>query len=187
VEDISQYLTSYGYIFLFLYSFGGGFVGLVIASIFAYNGNMQIEYVILTAFISNFLGDSTLVYLAKYQKKDFKKYLNKHKRKLALCRIWIYRYEYMVVFFQKYIYGIKTLIPIVIGLSGYNLKKFIILNFFASLLWALVIGYGSFYLGEYATNLFEYFKGYEYIPMLILISFILIFLQYISKLTQKSI
>ena len=75
MDNIGEYLLSYGYIFLFLYSLGGGFVGLVIASIFSQDAigtnPLDINLVILTAFISNFLGDNLLVYMSKYQKKDF--------------------------------------------------------------------------------------------------------------------
>ena len=191
MENVGQYLIDYGYLFLFLYSLGGGFVGLVVASVFSQTGSMQepmnIQIVILVAFVSNFLGDNLLVYMSKYQKKDFMSYINKHKRKLALCRMWIYKYEYSVIFIQKFVYGIKTLIPITIGLSGYSVKKFIIINLFASLFWALSVGYLSYYLSSYVTSFFEFFDNQPYIPIAILIVLILGFLSLVSKLTQKKL
>ena len=55
------------------------------------------------------------------------------------------RFGWLVVFIQKYIYGVKTLVPIVMGLSRYDIRKFTLLNFFASILWGLVVGLGSYY------------------------------------------
>lgn len=191
MENIGEYLISYGYLFLFLYSLGGGFVALVVAGAFSQTGSMQnpldIQLVVLTAFIANFLGDNLLIYMSKYQKKDFMVYVSKHKRKLALCKIWIKKYEYSVIFIQKFLYGIKTLIPIAIGLSGYNVKKFIIINFFASALWAVSVGYASYYLSLYVQNLFSFFDDKPYLPILILAGTLLGFFFVISKVAQKKI
>jgi membrane protein DedA with SNARE-associated domain len=188
MDNIGEYLLSYGYIFLFFYSLGGGFVGLVVASIFSQDNiganPLDINLVILTAFVSNFLGDNLLVYMSKYQKKEFLPYIKKYSRKIALCRIWIYRYEYSVIFIQKFVYGIKTLIPMAIGLSGYNVKKFIFINFFASLFWATSVGYASYFAGAYIKDFMKYFDN-SYLPFVILIAIILAFLYFISKITEK--
>ena len=185
MENVSEYLTTYGYWFLFLYSLGGGFIGLVVASVFAYEGSLNIELVILVAFVSNFLGDNLLVYMAKYQRKDFQVYLQKHTRKIAVCRLWIRKYEYTIMFFQKYIYGIKTVIPIAIGLSNYNLKKFIVLNFFASAIWAIALGYIGYYSSSYILHFFGFFDDKPWLPFVILIALLLGLLSLISKVAQK--
>ena len=180
-------MTTYGYIFLFIYSLGGGFIGLIVAGVFASVGKMDITVVIFTAFIANFLGDNLLVYVARYQKSDFLNFITKHRRKLALCRIWIHRYDTWVIFIQKFIYGIKTLIPLVIGFSNYNFKKFIVLNFFASLVFALTLGLLSYNIGNYLLELSSQFEDMEYLPPLILAGILGLFFLILSKMTEKSI
>lgn len=141
-------LATYGYIGLFLYSLGGGFVALIGAGVLSFMGKMDLSLVILIAFTANALGDILLFYMARYQKVIMMEGLKKHRRKLALAHIMMKRHGSWIILFQKFIYGIKTLIPIAIGLTKYDFKKFSILNVLSSAVWALVFGLGSYYSGS---------------------------------------
>jgi len=145
LEDILNNLSLYGYIILAIYSFGGGMVALAGAGILSAMGKMDIETSIIVATISNFLGDSFLFWLSRSNKKDVMRYMKKYRRKIAWTNLLMRRYGWLTVFIQKYIYGVKTLVPIIMGLSKYDFKKFLILNLFASILWGLVVGLGSYY------------------------------------------
>ena len=69
MEDIFSNLATYGYIGLFLYSLGGGFVALVGAGVLSYMGKMDLATSMAIAFVANALGDVGLFYMARYQKK----------------------------------------------------------------------------------------------------------------------
>ncbi|WP_292660949.1 DedA family protein [Nitratifractor sp.] len=145
MDEILNNLALYGYIILAVYSFGGGMVALAGAGILSALGKMDITTSILVATSANFLGDTVLFWLAQSNKKEVMKYLRKHRRKIAWTNLLMRRYGWMAVFIQKYIYGVKTLVPIIMGLSRYDFKKFVFLNFFASIVWGLVVGLGSYY------------------------------------------
>ena len=145
MEDILSSLSTYGYIILAFYSFGGGMVALIGAGILSSMGKMDITTSIFVATLFNFIGDSVLFYLAQTNKKEVMGYMHKHKRKIAYTNLLMRKYGWLAVFLQKYIYGVKTLVPIVMGLTKYEFKKFVTLNFFASILWGLIVGLVSFY------------------------------------------
>ncbi len=145
LEDILSSLSTYGYIILAFYSFGGGMVALIGAGILSSMGKMDIATSIFVATLFNFVGDSVLFYLAQTNKKEVMGYMQKHKRKIAYTNLLMRKYGWLAVFLQKYIYGVKTLVPIVMGLTKYEFKKFVTLNFFASILWGLIVGLVSFY------------------------------------------
>jgi membrane protein DedA with SNARE-associated domain len=180
LEDIISSLSTYGYLFLFFYSFGGGFVGLGVAGFLSASGKMDITTSILVATTANFLGDLMLFYVTKYQKKDMMEYAKKHRRKLAYAHLYMKKYGNSAIFIQKYIYGIKTLIPIAIALTKYDSKKFVIYNFFASILWGIVVGTLAYYMGEVFVKSLEEFNEYSYILIILLIS-VLIYFFYNSK------
>ena len=75
--------------------------------------------------------------------------MNNHKRKVALVQLLFRKYGFFVIIIQKYIYGIKTLVPLVMGLSDYSSFKFTVINSIASILWACVIGYASYIAGSF--------------------------------------
>lgn len=186
MQETFSSLETYGYIFLFLYSLGGGFVGLIAASVLSFAGKMDIFLSILIAGVSNFLGDEALFYLARYQKGEVMRYLVKQRRKLALSHLWMKRYGNAIIFIQKYIYGIKTLVPVAIGFTKYNEVRFAIYNAIASVFWAILIGTGGYLSGELFMELFEVISERPYLApvlMALLLSGLWLFM---SKVSRKS-
>lgn len=129
-------------------------LALIGAGILSAIGKMDITTSIFIATISNFAGDTFLFYMSQINKKEVMKYMKKHRRKIAYTNLLMRKYGWLAVFIQKYIYGVKTLVPIIMGLSRYDLKKFIILNFFASIIWGLIVGLGSYYFSNIAKTIF---------------------------------
>jgi len=172
MEELFTSVSTYGYIIIFWYSLGGGFLGLVVASVLAYAGTLSFPLVLLVALLGNFLGDIMLFYLSRYQKKDILPYFKKHKRKLALSKLIMKKHGAKAIFIQKYIYGVKTIIPLAMGLTKYSFKKFIFFNIFASVLFVLSIGNLSYFSGEVLLNVYEYVTDNKIlIPIIILFIF----------------
>ena len=185
MEGMLENLETYGYVVLFLYSFGGGFVALMGAGVLSYTGHMDLSTPIAVAFVANFLGDTMLFYMGRYHKKEVIAYMHKHKRKLALSHLLMKRNGSWVVFLQKYVYGIKTLIPLAIGITKYDFKKFTILNFFASAVWALVVGIGSYMAGEAIRSGYEVIAERPWIAPAVLFSVVGLIWWYLSSKTKK--
>lgn len=176
MEDL---IRDWGYIILFLYSFGGGFLALVVAGILAFSGELNIFLVIIVAGVANFIGDQFLFTIARKNKAQAKKMMQKHRRKIAMAHLMMRRYGSWVIFLQKYIYGIKTLIPLAMGLTKYDYKKFILFNVFATALWAIVIGMASYMMGDLVYTYIEEFKSYGLaVVVAILLSVYLLFRKY---------
>jgi len=155
LEEILNSLATYGYIIVALYSFGGGMVALAGGAILSSMGKMDITLTIIIASLFNFIGDIVLFYLGRYHKREVKGYLSKFKGRIHARTILLMRkFGWIAIFIKKYIYGVKTLVPIILGVSRYDMRKFIFLNFFASILWGLVVGLLSFY---FSTGVREWF------------------------------
>ncbi|NHA95180.1 DedA family protein [Helicobacter pylori] len=151
----------WGYLILFLYSLGGGYVGIVIASILSATTHaLDIKITILVAFLGNMVGSGALVVFARYQKREFLKYFHKHRRKLALASLWVKRYAFLMIFVNKYLYGVKSVVPLAIGFSKYPLKRFLWLNVLSSFLWALIVGSVSFQASDWVKTLYERLSHY---------------------------
>ncbi len=185
MNDIFTSLSTYGYLILFLYSFGGGFFALVAAGVLSYAGKMDITISISVAFVANFIGDTVLFYIARYNKALVMPYIKKHRRKLALSSVMMKKYGDKIIFFQKFIYGIKTLIPIAIGLTRYDFKKFTIYNLFSAFIWAMIFGLGSYKSGKFLLKAVEFLKNHIYITPMILIVLLAALWYYMEKATKK--
>lgn len=187
MEDTFSNLATYGYIGLFLYSLGGGFVALVGAGVLSFMGKMDITTTILIAFTANALGDVLLFYMARYQKGMMMEGLRKHRRKLALSHLMMKKYGSWIILFQKFVYGIKTLIPIAIGLTKYDFKKFAMFNVGASAVWALTVGLGSYFSGSALMKAAELIGEKPWIAPVIVLVFGSLLWLYMEKATKKKI
>lgn len=185
MEETFSNLATYGYIGLFIYSLGGGFVGLVAASVLSFMGKMDLTLSISIAFLGNFLGDIMLFQLTRYQKSMMMDGLRKHRRKLALSHILMKKHGDWVVFLQKFIYGLKTIVPIAIALTKYDLKKFVFLNIFAAAVWALAFGLSSFYFGAVLSKFAIYISENKWLAPVILFSIGGLIWLYLERATKK--
>ncbi|MDR3345741.1 MAG: DedA family protein [Campylobacteraceae bacterium] len=185
MEDIILKLSTYGYIVLFLYSFGGGMVAIIAAGVLSSQGLMNLEVSIAVAASANFIGDAVLASLSRYNRTAVMPYLKKHRRKLALSHLLMKRQGDKIIIIKKFIYGLKTLIPIAVGLTKYPMVKFNVLNFIAAIIWALSLGYGSYYAGEYLTKVFHLFEDRAYLVPIVLAILILGIWVYFQKVTKK--
>ncbi len=176
---MEEFIREWGYLALFAYSFGGGFVGLVIAGVLSYAGDLNLFVSMIVAGSSNFLGDQFLFYMARNNKSYANTTMKKYGRKVALAHLLMRRYGSPVVFLQKYIYGIKTLIPLAMGLTKYSFQKFTIYNIFATVVWAVVVGYASYLMGEIILT---YAEEYKYYGVAILLTIIFSVSYYFRKI-----
>ncbi len=147
MDEMLTNLSTYGYIVLFLYSLGGGFVALLGAGVLSFMGKMDLTLSITIAFIANFIGDALLFYMSRYHKGEMMEYFKKHRRKLAFSHLLIKRHGAWIIIIKKFIYGLKTLVPLAIGLTKYDFWKFSGYNALGALIWAITVGGLSFLFG----------------------------------------
>lgn len=185
MEDIINSLSTYGYIILFAYSFGGGMVAIVAAGVLSYAGKMDLGTSIVVAALANIIGSSFLFYMGRYNKNALMPYIKAHRRKLALSQILMKKYGDKIIFIQKFIYGLKTLVPMTIGITKYSQTKFHILNSLSSIVWAVVLGFGSYSAGEALMQISAYFSENTFMAPLILFSILGLIWFYFHNATKK--
>lgn len=154
MEQTLELVSSYGYIILFLYSLGGGMLAIIAAGILSSSGNLSLPLCIIIASISNAIGDSLLFYFGRNNKISAMEYMRKKNqmRKIAYVNILVKKHGSKIIFFQKFIYGVKTLVPIAMGFTKYSFFKFNIINLISSVIWAVLLGVLSYYLGDIYTK-----------------------------------
>ncbi|WP_163534888.1 DedA family protein [Helicobacter suis] len=185
LQHFQDMFNTWGYLLLFVYSLGSGYVGIVLAGILSAGGHMDIKMSMLVAGLGNFVGSCLLVYVGRTQKKELHAYLTKHRRKFALIYIWIRKYGAWLIFINKYIYGVKTMVPLAIGLSKFDFKRFVWLNALSCMLWTLILSLLAYYASTWMRHSLEQSSTYSYILPLIFIGFLIILWLLIIKLSKK--
>ncbi len=189
LDEIITYMGEWrmlGYVILAFFSLGGSFVWTIAAGIASALGVMDIQVALVVGIVFNYLGDMFLFYLGKYQKKEVIPYFKNHKRKLALSTVLMRKSGSLVIFVQKYLYGVKTLVPLAMAISKYSFKKFAVYNLFASILFVSSVMLTSYYMGDSTKEALESSKGMPwYLLPAILASIIGSIWLYFEYLTKK--
>jgi len=178
-------LETWGYLAIAFFAFGGSLFIVAAAGVFSFMGKMDLTTALAVATVSNFMGDMFLFYLGKYQKKEIQPYFAKHKRKIALATLIMRKYGVLAIFIQKFLYGIKTLVPLSMALAKYDFKKFAFYNVFASIVFVLTIGLSAYYASESIIVMFNYIKVNPWIAPVILFSIIGVVWFLMEKMTKK--
>jgi len=178
-------LESWGYLAIAFFAFGGSLFIVAAAGVFSFMGKMDLTTALAIATVSNYIGDMFLFYLGKYQRKEIEPYFAKHKRKIALARLIMRKYGVISIFIQKFLYGIKTLVPLSMALAQYDFRKFGFYNIFASIVFVWTIGLLAYYSSEAIISMFGYIKENPWIAPVILFSIIAGVWLLMEKLTKK--
>ncbi len=178
-------LETWGYVAVAFFSFGGSLMIVAAAGVFSYMGKMDLTTALAIATVSNYMGDMFLFYLGKYQKKEIQPYFAKHKRKIALATLLMRKYGVWAIFIQKFLYGIKTLVPLSMALSKYDFKKFGFYNIFASIVFVLTIGLSAYYSSEFIISVFNYIKEKPWIAPMILVVIVAAIWYAMEHMTKK--
>jgi len=158
---LQQFLQDFGYFALFLGTFFEGETILVLAGFLAFRGYMQLEYVIAVAFFGSYAGDQLWYFLGR-----------RHGRKLLARKPrWqkmgdkalehVRKHPDLWVLSFRFVYGLRTVMPVAIGLSGYPPARYLLLNGIGAIVWASVLGSAAFYFGSVLEGVLGNIKKYE--------------------------
>ena len=183
-ENLINLLKEYGYIILFIWSVMEGETGLVMAGILSHTGDMNLWLAILVAALGGFVGDQIYFYLGRINKKWVLNELKAHRRKFAKARLLLRKYGAWVIFLQRFIYGMRTIIPMAIGVSGYDPKKYAIINLISAFIWASLTIIPAYYFGEELLALLKWVKEHWYFAV-IFVAIMWGILWYINKKEEE--
>jgi membrane protein DedA with SNARE-associated domain len=161
-QNLVYLLKEYGYIILFFWSIFEGETGLVMAGVLSHTGDMNLFYSIVVAALGGFAGDQIYFYLGKLNKRWVLEELHSHRTKFARARLLLRKYGGWVIFIQRFLYGMRTITPMAIAISGYDPKKYAIINFFSAFVWASVTIIPSYIFGEEILNIIKWLKHHWY-------------------------
>jgi membrane protein DedA with SNARE-associated domain len=178
-------LETWGYLAVAFFSFGGSLFIVAAAGVFSFMGHMDLATALGIAMVSNFMGDNFLFYLGRYHKKDIKPYFAKHKRKIALATLIMRKYGVAAIFIQKFLYGVKTLVPISMSLTKFSFKKFVFYNVFATIVFILTIGLSAYFASEHIIAFFSVIQEKPWIAPLVMITFLGTVWFIIKRMTRK--
>lgn len=165
-------LTKYGYIILFIWCMMEGEMALIMGGIMSHTGQMDLGLAIFIAGLGGFAGDQVYFYIGRYNKNFISKKLRSQRRKFAIAHMLLKKNGWPIIFIQRYMYGLRTVIPMSIGLTRYDAKKFAFINLISAWCWAAITIIPAYFLGEHILDILDKAKEHWYIAIPIAVTFL---------------
>ena len=184
-EFFIELLKEYGYIILFVWCIMEGEMALIMAGILAHTTHMHIALAIFVAGLGGFVGDQIYFYLGRYNKKYIAKRLHTQRRKFAVAHIMLKKYGWPIIFLQRYMYGFRVIIPLCIGLTGYDAKKYAFINLISAWCWAAITTIPAWILGEHILVLLQKAKEQWYVAIPVVAIFMVLLIYTFKRIENK--
>ena len=123
---------------------------------------MNLFVAIFVAGLGGFAGDQVYFYIGRFNKKYVYKKLKGQRRKLALAHLLLKKYGWPIIFVQRYMYGLRTVIPISIGLTRYDAKTFALINLISAWCWGALTIVPAWYFGQEILIVIQWAKQHWY-------------------------
>lgn len=155
------FLTSYGYLAVWIGTLFEGETILLLAGFFAHQGYMRLWIVILVGFLGTVMSDQFFFHLGRRQIVTFFQHKPGWDSRLEKVRLLLERHSILIIIGFRFLYGLRTITPVALGMSGVGPKTFSVLNVIGAALWATVFGSAGYFFGKVMETFIEGAKKYE--------------------------
>lgn len=158
---VESLLDNYGYVAIIIGTLLEGETILVLAGIAAKLGYFKLPWVMVCAFCGTLAGDQFFFLLGRRRGQSF---LEKHplwQPKVDKISRIMERHRIPVILGFRFLYGLRIVTPVVIGMSRIPKVEFLILNIISAALWAIVISLLGYAFGHALEYLLGDIRHYE--------------------------
>jgi membrane protein DedA with SNARE-associated domain len=158
-------LKTYGYWAVLLGTFVEGETVLVLGAFAAQRGYLALPRVILAAFIGTLIWDQLFFYLGRTHSQWVLIRRPAWKARIEKAHKLMERFQTLLILGFRFIYGLRTILPFLFGMSSVPTWTFIVWDVIAAFVWASVIGAAGFFFGHTLEIILGDIKHYE-LPIL---------------------
>jgi membrane protein DedA with SNARE-associated domain len=184
--EIISFVTTYGYVAVFLGCLIEGEALVIFASFLAFLGELHLPLVMLLAFAGTFISDLTWFLLGRYSSDRFLhrwswlRNLSQHSVRLVGIR------PRTMAFFMRFMYGFRVEVPFCLGKTRMATSTFVMYNALGVCLWVGIFSGIGFFFAAAAETLFG---KMQHVGLFIIVSAILLVIgfSYAQKISTRFI
>lgn len=172
--SLPQLLTDYGYLAVFVGSLLEGETILVLAGFAAYQGYLSLSTVVALAFCGGAIGDQIYFFLGRRHGKALLRRFPRLSGTAQRVNRLLMRFHEGLIIGVRFMYGVRILGPIVIGMSEVPAWRFVLFNAIGAALWAVTITSLGFVFGHALQLLLAEAEQYEAVALLAIVGIALL-------------
>ena len=146
--DPHALLRNYGYWTILVWTFLEGETVVIIAGVLAHQGFMDAKLIALCAFGGSCASDQLMFLLGKCKGPAILARFPRVARNADRAERLIRKYETPLILGFRFVYGVRNITPIMLGINRVNHFKFLMLNVIGASIWAVSFTCGGFFFGR---------------------------------------
>lgn len=159
---MEHFIAEFGYWAVLAGTFFEGETVPVLAGFAAHEGILRLDLVMLCAFAGSFCGDQLWFWVGRRYGKTW---MSKHPKSAAAAervgRLLDRWGDWFVLSF-RFLYGLRAVSPVAIGLSSISAARFAVLNMVSAAVWAVVVGALGYAFGQAIEGMMGRLKVWEH-------------------------
>ena len=159
--SLEHLIQTYGVLAVGVGTFFEGETILILGGLVAQRGYVNLYWVITAAFIGTLCGDQLFFFLGRKQSQWLLSRRPSWQTRITKAQDYLDRHQIPLVIGFRFLYGLRTVTPFVIGMSRIPTGAFLLLNTIGALIWAITFGTGGYLFGHALEAAFENIKHYE--------------------------
>ncbi len=168
-EGSQPFLAHYGLILVFVGALLEGETVILLAGVLCHRGAVAFEWAVVAATLGAFTGDQLWFHLGRRYGQGALSRFPKLVKQADKVQPWIKQKADWIAAGSRFVYGTRTVAPVLLGLHGYSPIRFALINSLSASIWATA-GVGAGYLvGAGAEQLFGQIKHVEQLLLLIVL------------------
>ncbi|MFI3220791.1 MAG: DedA family protein [Methylococcales bacterium] len=151
MNEITQLIQSYGdwiYLIAFFWAALEGETFVIFAGLAAQRGYLNIYELILAVGLGSLLGDQICFWLGRCYGARLLHHFPKLESGVKRAIVWLERHAVGFILSYRFMYGIRNVSSIAIGMSHLRWQKFALWNFIAAFVWAVAFSNIGYLFGD---------------------------------------
>jgi membrane protein DedA with SNARE-associated domain len=160
--SLAAIISQFGYPALVVGLLLEGETVLVLAAFMSHRGYLALPWVVLIGFMVTFASDQFFFWLGRTKGNQFLETRPVWKKNVDKARSLLGRNTTLLFIGFRFMYGLRTVMPFVFGLSKLDPRRFALLNLISAFLWALVFGVAGYLFGQFMEIILVDVGKYEH-------------------------
>ena len=145
---MEHFIHEYGYLAILVGAFIEGEAILLLGGFAAYSGYLALHWVIIVAFCGTLLADQVYFYIGRWHSHRIFAFRPSLRERARKAEALFARFRTPLILVFRFLYGIRTVLIFIIGMSPIPSTKFAILNAIGAGIWAVSVGMGGYLFGS---------------------------------------
>ncbi len=163
--DLPKFVENYGYLAVFVGSFLEGETILALAGFAAFSGYLNFPTVVAVAIVGATLGDQFFFGLGHLSKGRVLQWFPSIRPGVDRVNGFLAKYDALTIVGVRFMYGLRIVGPIAIGLAHTTWRRFFIFNLIGAMIWAPIVAGAGYLLGHALLHVLEQMRGVEIVVL----------------------